>query len=143
MATSNSELPSPMDAPNEASTTQPKATMDDSSGEVPGVSSGDVLSVSPRAAAALTIDAIVEAPNVPLPMPPVMTPPRDSDIGIDRGKPDDELPDNIAQARASPSEALALDDANEVPPPNVSEHIAIVPGEVRTRKAQFCSYAWL
>lgn len=106
--------------------------MDDSNPEIPDASSGDVLSAPPHAAAALTIDAILDTANAPLTKSPV---PSDSE--------GNELPDDVTQARPSPSEAPPLDDVNEVPPPNVSEHIAIVPGEVRTRKSQFCSYAWL
>jgi hypothetical protein len=93
----------------------------------------DVFSISSTAAVAHTIEAIMEAINVPLLMAPMSS----LDFGVDLGRPDDELPDEVTQARPSPWEAAPRDDTNKVPP--LPRHNAIVP-KVRTK---FCAYAWL
>jgi len=69
----------------------------------------------------------MKAIDVPLLMPPNSN----VDSGVDLERPDNELPDEVIQARPSPWEADLLDDANKTSP--LLRHNAIVLA-VRTKR---------
>ena len=127
MMATNDELKCRIHCPTELSTAQDKAVMDTSNREPTDSSPEDVVATSQTAAVAHRIEAIMKAIDVPLLMPPNSN----VDSGVDLERPDNELPDEVIQARPSPWEADLLDDANKTSP--LLRHNAIVLA-VRTKR---------